>query len=60
MRARSKRGVVLSSWLAEAATARLRADPFLDAWEAGHGALTARELARAQAELGLRSGEQAA
>jgi len=46
----------LSGWLAEAAAARLRAEAlaeFLDCWEAEHGALTAEELARATAELGL-------
>jgi hypothetical protein len=51
---RSGRGV--SRWLADAATARLRADAlaeFLDAWEAEHGELTAVELARAAEELGL-------
>lgn len=51
---RSGRG--LSGWLAEAAAAQLRADAladFLDSWEAEHGALTAEELARAAAELGL-------
>jgi len=43
-------------WLAEAATARLRAEAlaeFLDSWEAEHGELTAEELARATAEMGL-------
>ncbi len=51
---RSGRG--LSAWLAEAAAARLRSDAlaeFLDAWEAEHGELTAEELSRASAELGL-------
>ena len=51
---RSGRG--LSGWLAEAAAARLRAEAlaeFLDAWEAEHGELTAEELARATAEIGL-------
>lgn len=51
---RSGRG--LSAWLAEAAAARLRAEAlaeFLDGWEAEHGELTADELARATAELGL-------
>jgi hypothetical protein len=51
---RSGRG--LSGWLAEAAAARLRAEAlseFLDAWESEHGELTAEELARATAELGL-------
>ena len=56
-------GVGLSSWLAQAAAARLRADAlreFLDTWETEHGALTASELARAEADLGLRTGEPAA
>ena len=51
---RSGRG--LSGWLAGAAAARLRAEAlaeFLDAWEAEHGELTAEELARATAEMGL-------
>ncbi len=51
---RSGRG--LSRWLADAAAARLRAEAladFLDVWEADHGELTAEELARATAELGL-------
>ena len=51
---RSGRG--LSGWLAEAAAARLRAEAladFLDGWEAEHGALSAEEIARATAELGL-------
>lgn len=53
---RSGRG--LSGWLAEAAAARLRAEDladFLDDWETEHGHLTADELARATAELGLAS-----
>ena len=57
VRAAAKRsGRGLSGWLAEAATARLRAEAladFLDAWEAEHGELTADELARAADELGL-------
>lgn len=51
---RSGRG--LSRWLAEAAAGRLRAEAlaeFLEGWEAIHGELTAEELARATAELGL-------
>jgi hypothetical protein len=47
----------LSSWLAEAARARLRADAlgkFLDVWEAKHGKLTRAELARAEEQLGIR------
>ena len=57
VRAAAKRsGRGLSGWLAEAAAARLRAEAlteFLDGWEAEHGALSAEELARATAELGL-------
>lgn len=51
---RSGRG--LSGWLADAAAARLRAEALaelLDGWEAEHGPLSADELARASAELGL-------
>lgn len=51
---RSGRGI--SRWLADAATARLRAEAlaeFLDTWEAEHGELTSDELARAAEELGL-------
>lgn len=51
---RSGRG--LSGWLADAASARLRAEAladFLDSWEAEHGLLTPEDLARAAAELGL-------
>jgi len=49
-----KAGTGLSSWLAGAAAARLRAEAlgeFLDAWEKAHGALTAAELSRAEREL---------
>ena len=57
VRAAAKRsGRGLSGWLADAASARLRAEAlaeFLDDWEAEHGELTAEELARATAELGL-------
>ncbi len=48
------RGSSLSSWLAEAAAAKLRAEAltdYLDEWEAEHGPLTADELASAAAEL---------
>lgn len=48
----------LSSWLAEAAAAKLRSESlrdFLDAWEGEHGQLSAEEIARAEAELGLSS-----
>ena len=44
----------VSSWLAQAAAAKLRADAlgdFLDDWEEKHGELTEQELARAAKEL---------
>ena len=57
VRAAAKRsGRGLSGWLADAATARLRAEAlaeFLDTWEVEHGELTSEELARAAEELGL-------
>jgi hypothetical protein len=59
VRAAAKRsGRGLSGWLAEAASAHLRAEAlaeFLDGWEAEHGAFTPEELAHAAAELGLPS-----
>lgn len=57
---RSGRG--LSGWLADAASARLRAEAladFLDDWEAEHGTLTPEELSSAAAELGLPGGSNA-
>jgi hypothetical protein len=57
VRAAAKRsGRGLSRWLAEAAAARVRAEALADSlegWEAEHGALSAEEVARAAAELGL-------
>jgi hypothetical protein len=57
VRAAARRsGSGLSQWLADAATARLRAEAlgeFLASWERDHGGLSADELARATAELGL-------
>jgi hypothetical protein len=53
-------GVGLSSWLAEAAARKLRADAlreFLDEWEAEFGPVTPEELARAEADLGFGTGE---
>jgi hypothetical protein len=44
----------LSSWLAQAAAAKLRTDTlgkFLDDWEEQHGKLSQEELARAAKEL---------
>jgi hypothetical protein len=55
-------GTGLSSWLAEAASAKLRADAlaaFLDDWEREHGPLTADELAAAEHRLGLRADDPA-
>lgn len=51
-----KSGAGLSSWLADAAQKKLRAEAlaeFLADWEGRHGPLTADELARAEAELGF-------
>jgi hypothetical protein len=51
-----KAGTGLSSWLAGAAAARLRAEAlgeFLDAWEKSHGPLTTAELSSAERELGI-------
>jgi hypothetical protein len=61
--AAAQAGKPVSSWLAEAAASKLRAEAlaeFLSAWEAEHGALTAEEVARAERELGLAVGETAA
>lgn len=56
-------GKGLSSWLAEAAATKLRAEAlaqYLDEWEREHGPLTAAELERAEQELGLRVADSAA
>jgi hypothetical protein len=61
--AAAQAGKPLSSWLAEAAASKLRAEAlaeFLAAWEAEHGALTAAEIARAEQELGMPAGDAAA
>jgi hypothetical protein len=61
--AAAQAGKPVSSWLAEAAASKLRAEAlaeFLSAWEAEHGALTAEEVARAERELGLAAGGTAA
>jgi hypothetical protein len=53
----------VSAWLAEAAASKLRADAladFLARWETEHGVLTAEEVARAEAELSLATGDTAA
>jgi hypothetical protein len=54
--AAQRAGKPLSTWLAEAAATKLRAEAlaeFLDDWEAEHGAPTAEELAQARRSLGL-------
>jgi hypothetical protein len=56
-------GKGLSSWLAEAAATKLRAEAleqYLDEWEREHGAFTAAELEQAERELGLRAADSAA
>lgn len=61
--AAAQAGKPVSSWLAEAAASKLRAEAlaeFLAGWETGHGALTAEEVARAERELGLAAGETVA
>ena len=61
--AAAQAGKPLSSWLAEAAASKLRAEAlaeFLAGWEAEHGVLTAEEIGRAEQELGVRAGESAA
>jgi len=53
-------GKPVSSWLAEAAASKLRAEAladFLAEWEAEHGVLTAVEIARAERELGVNGSE---
>ena len=61
--AASRAGKPLSSWQAEAAASKLRAEAladFLAGWEAEHGALTAQEIARAERELGVAANDNAA
>ena len=56
--AAEKAGKPLSTWLAEAAATKLRAEAlsdFLDDWEAEHGAPTAEELEQARRSLRLPS-----
>ena len=56
-------GKPVSSWLAEAAAAKLRSEAlaeFLSAWEEKHGALSADEIAKAERELGLDVADSAA
>jgi hypothetical protein len=61
--AAAEAGKPVSTWLAEAAASKLRAEAlaaFLASWEEGHGALTVQEVARAERELGLAAGDSAA
>jgi hypothetical protein len=60
--AAAQAGKPVSSWLAEAAASKLGAEAlseFLSGWEAEHGALTAEEVARAEQELDVASGDPA-
>jgi hypothetical protein len=61
--AAAQAGLPVSSWLAEAAASKLRAEAlagFLASWESEHGVLTPAEIARAERELGLAAGDAAA
>lgn len=61
--AAAQAGQPVSSWLADAAASKLRAEAlaeFLASWEAEHGALTADEIARAEREMALAAGDTAA
>jgi len=61
--AAAQAGKPLSSWLAEAAASKLRAEALeevLAGWESEHGVLTAAEIARAERELGIAPGDTAA
>ncbi len=61
--AAARAGKPVSTWLAEAAASKLRAEAlaeFLAGWQAEHGVLTAEELAQAERELGLPAGDSAA
>ncbi len=61
--AAAQAGKPLSSWLAEAAASRLRAEAlekFLAGWESEHGVLSAEEIARAERELGVAGNDTAA
>lgn len=56
--AAQKAGIPVSTWLAEAAATKLRAEAlaeFLDDWEAEHGAFTEEELEQARQSLRLPS-----
>jgi hypothetical protein len=60
--AAAEAGKPVSSWLAEAAASKLRAEAladFLDVWETQHAVLTAEELAAAERELGVAGSDRA-
>jgi len=61
--AAAQAGQPVSSWLAEAAASKLRAEAlaeFLASWESEHGVLSREEVARAERELGLKASDTAA
>lgn len=61
--AAAQAGQPVSSWLAEAAASKLRAEAladFLASWESEHGVLTPAEIARAERELRLAADDNAA
>ncbi len=61
--AAAQAGKPVSSWLAEAAASKLRAEAlaeFLASWESEHGVLSREEVARAERELGLKASDTAA
>jgi hypothetical protein len=61
--AAAQEGQPVSSWLAEAAASKLRAEAlaqFIAGWEAEHGVLTAEEVGRAEREFGLATEDAAA
>jgi len=54
--AAAQAGKPVSTWLAEAASSKLRAEAlaeFLNRWETEHGVLTPEEITRAERELGV-------
>ncbi len=60
--AAAQAGEPVSSWLADAAASKLRAEALADylaRWEAEHGVLTADEIARAEQELSLAAADSA-
>ena len=61
--AAAQAGKPVSSWLAEAAASKLRAEGLADllsGWEGEQGVLKADEVARAERELGLAAGDAVA